>query len=81
MNVYEKLLKVQQELKVPKSQYNLFGKYYYRNCEDIQEAVKPLLKSVNAVLFLNDEIEQIGDRYYVKGIAKFVDCETGAEIT
>ena len=51
MNVYEKLLKVQQELKVPKSQYNLFGKYYYRNCEDIQEAVKPLLKSVNAVLF------------------------------
>ncbi|WP_349769252.1 ERF family protein, partial [Hungatella sp. SL.1.14] len=38
MNVYEKLLKVQQELKVPKSQYNLFGKYYYRNCEDIQEA-------------------------------------------
>ncbi len=81
MNVYEKLLKVQQELKVPKSQYNLFGKYYYRNCEDIQEAVKPLLKSVDAVLFLNDEIEQIGDRYYVKGIAKFVDCETGAEIT
>lgn len=80
MNVYEKLLKVQQELKVPKSQYNSFGKYYYRNCEDIQEAVKPLLQAVNAVLILDDEIEQKGDHYYVKSIAKFVDCDTGKEI-
>lgn len=80
MTVYEKLRKVQQELKVPKSQYNSFGKYYYRNCEDIQEAVKPLLQDVNAVLFLDDEIEQKGDRYYVKAIAKFVDCDTGKEI-
>lgn len=77
MKVYEKLLKVQSQLKAPKSQYNAFGKYNYRNCEDILEAVKPLCKEANAVLYLSDEIELIGDRYYVKATARFIDPESG----
>lgn len=76
MNVYEKLLDVQSKLKAPKSQYNSFGKYNYRNCEDILEAAKPLCKAVNAVCYLTDEIVMVGDRYYVKATAIFVDVET-----
>lgn len=45
MSVYEKLMNIQQELKAPKGQHNEFGNYNYRSCEDIQEAVKPLLKT------------------------------------
>lgn len=56
MNIYEKLMIIQQELKAPKSQYNLFGKYNYRNCEDILEAVKPLLNKTKTVLILSDRI-------------------------
>lgn len=77
MNIYEKLLNVQNQLKAPKNQYNSFGKYNYRNCEDILEAVKPLCKAYNAVCYLTDEIVMIGDRYYVKATACFVDVETG----
>ena len=44
MTIYQKLLEVQAALKAPKGQYNSFGKYKYRSCEDILEAVKPLLK-------------------------------------
>ena len=79
MNVYEKLLKIQLELKAPKGQFNSFGKYSYRSCEDIQEAVKPLLKDVNCVLVIGDEMVQLGDRYYVKATASFIDCEGSSE--
>ena len=72
MNTFEKLLNIQNALKAPKSQYNAFGKYNYRNCEDILEAVKPLCKELNALVYLSDEIELIGDRYYVKATARFV---------
>ena len=58
------LNKIQQNLTVPKSQYNKFGNYSYRSCEDILEAVKPLLG--DAVLTISDEIVQVGERYYVK---------------
>lgn len=75
MNVYEKLLAVQTKLKAPKSQYNSFGKYNYRNCEDILEAVKPLCAEVKAVVRLTDRITMVGDRYYVEATARFVDCE------
>ena len=75
MNVYEKLLTIQSKLKAPKSQYNSFGKYHYRNCEDILEAVKPLAGEVKALVYLTDSIEMIGERYYVKATATFVDCE------
>lgn len=65
------LNKIQRELKAPKSQFNSFGKYNYRNCEDILEAVKPLL-GANAAVILSDEMVQLGDRYYVKAKAELV---------
>ena len=80
MNIYEKLLKVQTELKAPKSQYNSFGKYNYRNAEDILEAVKPLQAAVNALTLLSDEISLTGERYYVTATAKFIDVESGETI-
>lgn len=64
----ELLNKIQRELKVGKNQFNAFGKYHYRNCEDILEAVKPLLG--DGTLILHDEIVQLGDRYYVKATAE-----------
>lgn len=75
MNIYEKLSNIQQELKVPKDQYNSFGGYAYRSCEDILEAVKPLLKKYNCTLQLEDYLENIGERYYIRAIAKLVDTE------
>ena len=75
MNIYEKLLNIQAELKVPKNQYNSFGKYHYRSCEDILEGLKPLLTKYKATLIVNDEIVQIGDRYYVKATATLIDVE------
>ena len=65
------LIKIQNELKAPKKQYNSFGKYYYRNAEDILEAVKPLLFKYDAELVLDDEMVQIGDRIYCKSTAIF----------
>ena len=65
----EDLIKIQQELKAPKSQFNSYGKYNYRNCEDILEAVKPLLAKAGMVLIITDDIVQVGDRYYVKATA------------
>lgn len=67
----ELLRTIQQELKVPKAHKNTFGNYNYRNCEDILEAVKPLLGP--AILTLKDEIVLIGDRYYVKAEATITD--------
>lgn len=75
LNIYEKLNKIQMELKAPKGQYNDFGKYKYRSCEDIFEAVKPLLEKYNLILTTTDELQYIGDRYYIKAIAKLVDVE------
>lgn len=63
------------ELKAPKGQYNGFGKYYYRNCEDILEAVKPLCQKYSAVLMISDEIVVIGDRYYVKATASLTNLD------
>lgn len=80
MNVYEKLMNVQFELKAPKSQFNSFGKYNYRSCEDILEALKPLLSKVKAVVNLTDSIDQIGDRIYLKATAIFIDIENGEKI-
>lgn len=81
MSIYEKLLSIQTELKVPKSQYNEFGGYNYRNCEDVAEALKPLLKQHNATVLLTDEIENIGDRFYVRATATFIDIESGEKVT
>jgi len=60
---------IQQELKAPKNQENKFGGFQYRSCEDILEAVKPLLEQHNCTLTISDELVLIGDRYYVKATA------------
>ena len=80
MNVYEKLMTVQTKLRAPKGQYNSFGKYSYRSCEDILEALKPLLAEVGAIVNVSDEIKLIGDRFYVEATAMFLDCETGDSV-
>ena len=77
MNVYEKLMTVQTKLRAPKGQYNQFGHYSYRSCEDILEALKPLLAEVGAIVNVSDEIKFIGDRFYVEATASFIDVETG----
>lgn len=74
----ERLVKVQSELKAPKGQYNAFGGYKYRSCEDILEAVKPLLEEYGLKLTITDSIEHVGDRYYVKATARLdVDSSGG----
>lgn len=76
--IYTKLGKIQAQLKAPKSQYNEFGKYNYRNAEDILNAVKPLCQAYDVVLILTDEIKNVGDRYYVQATARLIDINTGA---
>lgn len=73
MEFIEKIVAIQSELKAPKGQYNSFGKYNYRSCEDILEGVKPLLAKHGLVLTIQDDIELIGDRYYVKAITTITD--------
>lgn len=81
MNIYEKLGIIQSKLKAPKGQYNSFGKYKYRSCEDILEAVKPLLAETKTVLSVTDRMEVVGDRIYVRAEAHLNDCEDTGEIT
>jgi len=69
----KKLLQIQKELKVQKSQFNNFGKYKYRSCEDIVEAVKPIAHKLDCVLVLSDEIVNLGDRFYIKATASLLD--------
>lgn len=80
MNVYEKLMTVQTKLRAPKGQYNSFGRYSYRSCEDILEALKPLLAEAGAIVNISDEVKLIGDRFYVEATAMFLDCETGDSV-
>ena len=76
-----KLLEIQYKLKAPKGQYNSFGKYKYRSCEDILEAVKPILKEVGCTLTLSDELILIGDRYYIKATAHLKGADTDEKVT
>ena len=73
MEFIEKIVAIQSELKAPKGQYNSFGKYNYRSCEDILEGAKPLLAKYGLVLTIRDGIELIGDRFYVKATATITD--------
>tara|TARA_R110000744_G_scaffold48698_1_gene106198 strand:+ start:4274 stop:4822 length:549 start_codon:yes stop_codon:yes gene_type:complete len=75
----EALMKIQSDLKAPKGQRNNFGKYNYRSCEDILEAVKPLLKENDATLTLSDEIIDVCGHIFVKAIATF-QCGTTATV-
>ena len=73
LTITQKLLLIQSQLIAPKNQVNAFGKYKYRSCEDILEAVKPLLRELKAVLVIRDEVVLIGTRYYIKATATLVD--------
>ena len=75
MNIYEKLLKAQVELKAPKGQYNSFGKYKYRSCEDILEALKPVLDKFKLTLFISDEIVEVGGSYKINKKDETVESE------
>ena len=82
MTLHEKLSAIQNELSVPKSNFNSFGKYSYRSAEDILEAVKPICKKYKTVLVLSDGIQHIGERYYVTASVRLRDLEQdGMEIT
>ena len=71
--MYHKIINIQQKLKAPKTQRNNFGNYNYRSCEDILEAVKPLLEENKCFLVITDEIINLGNRYYVKATAKLIN--------
>lgn len=71
----EKLIKMQSELKAPKSNYNGFGKFRYRSCEDILEAVKPLLAREKCMLTMTDEVVAITDKVYIKATATIIDLD------
>lgn len=75
MTVYEKLGLIQSALRAPKNQRNTFGNYNYRSCEDILEAVKPLLREYNCVVTLSDEVVEVGGRIYVKAHAALIDYD------
>jgi hypothetical protein len=79
LNIYQKLRKVQTELKAPKGQYNSFGKYAYRSCEDILEALKPILDKEQLVLVIEDDIEEKANRVYVKATATLTNAENPEE--
>lgn len=76
-----KLMMIQSELKAPKNQRNNFGKYNYRNCEDILNALKPHLMKYKCVVLLTDDLVLIGDRFYIKATAKLVDSESNNTIS
>jgi len=77
----EKLTIIQTKLKAPKNQFNKFGGYNYRSCEDIVEAVKPLLAELSLSLVINDEVVMIGNRYYVKATVTLYDGEKSISTT
>lgn len=79
MGVYETLVDIQRDLRAPKNQTNTFGKYKFRSCEDILEAVKPLLNGL--ALVVSDELVFIGDRYYVKATAILTNGENEVATT
>ena len=80
MEIYKKLMGLQTELKAPKNQRNNFGNYNYRSCEDILEAVKPLLDKYKVALTIKDEVVLIGDRYYIKATSTLIDIDTGETV-
>lgn len=79
-NVREKLAAVQKVLKAPKNQYNSFGKYSYRSCEDILEAAKPLCIENGLILTISDDIVAVGERYYIKATAAVADVQDGEKV-
>ena len=81
MAVHEKLKKIQTMLKAPKNLYNSYGGFSYRNAEGIYEAVKPLLNQLNMTLIINDSVQNVGTKNYIKATAYLTDCETGEQLS
>lgn len=75
--IYEKLNKIQLELKAPKNKRNNFGGYDYRDLSGILEAVKPLLKKYKCAIMISDDVVTKEDRTYIEAVATLVDCEDG----
>ena len=73
--LHKKLVTIQTELKAPKNQFNSFGKYKYRNIEDIQEAVKPHLLNHGLALTFTDKVSQVGDMAFIESTATISDGE------
>jgi hypothetical protein len=67
----KELIAIQKELKAPKGQMNKFGNYKYRSCEDILEAVKPLLAKHNATILITDEVKSVNEYMYIEAIVVF----------
>lgn len=80
MAVHEKLKEIQMMLKAPKNLYNKYGGFNYRNAEGIYEAVKPLLNQLNMTLIINDSVQNVGTKNYIKATAYLTDCETGEQL-
>lgn len=81
MGINLKLYAVQQALKAPKDQVNNFGKYNYRSCEGILEALKPHLGINQLTINLTDDVTEVGGRVYVKATATVTDVETGESVS
>ena len=81
MKIYAKLAAIQTALKAPKSQINKFGGYKYRKAEDILEAAKPLTNEQGCTLTCTDELQLIGDRYYIKATATLTCIEDGSSVS
>lgn len=79
--ILERLENIQAQLKVPKGQINDYGGFNYRSCEDILEAVKPLLKENKCVLTITDDVVAVGERFYIKATATITSSETGESIS
>lgn len=77
----KKLVAVQTALKAPKGQFNKFGGYKYRSCEDILEAVKPLLLEQGLQLTITDEPVEVGGRIYIKATATVTDGSETATVS
>ena len=77
MNIFEKLCKIQNELKAPKDQKNTYGGFNYRNAEGILQALKPLCMKYEATILLTDSVEVIEGRFFLKSIAELIswDCD------
>lgn len=80
MKVYNSLKCIQSELKCAKTLFNKFGGYYYRSAETILESLKPLLSKHSCIITIDDAVEMIGDRFYIKAIARLTNVEDGSSI-
>lgn len=77
--IYDKLQKIQLELKAPKNKRNNFGGYQYRDLSGILESLKPLLQKYKCAIFLSDNVVTKEDRTYIESTATIIDCEDSTQ--